>query len=194
MQISKDKHASMDFTGSEKPSLRRIWNFCSRSSDLSIIKLFMTLFTCTFILSCSSSSEDRNTHPEDTEATAELADGTYKASYGHNYLPEDEQKILAITATLDRVGQKLVFTTQDGAQMILVFTPRDTSQWRGDCYTMDSHVLDEIADLTPAPLQLESMTFNTPVVYAKCSSKRMILTTNLEEESSSPWLVFDLSD
>jgi len=106
----------------------------------------------------------------------------------------DEQKILAITANLDRPSQQLVFTMQDGTKRTLSFTPRNESQWKGDCATMDGYVLDEVADLTPVSLQLESMTFSTPIASAKCSPNRMILSvTTSESDSSSPVLVFDLT-
>ena len=126
---------------------------------------------------------------------AQLAAGMYKVSFGFNYATADEQKILAITADLDRTGQQLVFTMQDGTKRTLVFTSRDESQWNPDCYTMNSHILCEVADLAPAPLQLESMTFDTPLVYAKCSPSRMVLSSSLHgEDPSLPSLVFDISN
>jgi hypothetical protein len=160
-----------------------------RAINPSVLKFFTILFLLAQIASCSSSSQ--NTH---IVTKAQLAAGTYKVSYGFNYAAADEQKILAITADLDRTGQQLVFTLQDGTKRALVFTPRDESQWKPDCYTMKSHVLCEVADLTPAPLQLESMTFDAPLVYAKCSPSRMILTSTLYEDPSLPFLVFDLSN
>ncbi len=127
----------------------------------------------------------------DTTTKVVLAKGTYKVSFGQGYAAADEQKLLAITAALDRTGQQLVFTMQDGTKKALNFAPRDQSQWMLDCYTMRSHYLDEVADLTPAPLQLESMTFNAPLVYAKCSQYRMILSDTLRETSGKPALILD---
>lgn len=174
--------------------LNKLLRFCLSSthcSNLPIFKFLTILLFCTSILSCSG-SEDQNT-PKVTKA--QLATGTYKVSYGFNYAPVDEQKILAITANLDRPSQQLVLTMQDGTKRTLSFTPRNESQWIGDCATMGSYVLDEVADLTPVSLQLESMTFNTPIAYAKCSPNRMILSnTTSESDSSSPVLVFDLAN
>ena len=158
-------------------------------SNLSVSKFFTMLFMFALIASCSSSSENA---PMVTKA--QLAAGIYKVSFGFNYAAADEQKILAITADLDRAGQQLVFTMQDGTKRTLVFTPRDESQWKPDCYTMSSHILCEAADLTPAPLQLESMTFDAPLVLAKCSPSRMILANTLYEDPSLPSLIFDLSN
>jgi hypothetical protein len=158
-------------------------------SNLSIFKVLTICLLCALLFSCSTGS-DKNTL---IVTKAQLADGTYKVSYGFNYAAADEQKILAITANLDRTSNQLTFSMQDGTQKILSFTPRDESQWQGDCRTMGSYVLDEVADLAPAPLQLESMVFNTPLVYAKCGPNRMILSiTTSESDSSSPVLVFDL--
>ncbi len=155
-----------------------------------LFRLLTTLLLFLSLLSCTSDSQNQNT-PKATKA--QMANGTYKVSYGFNYAAADEQKILAITANLDRITNQITFSMQDGSQKALSFTPRDESQWQGDCATMSSYVLDEVADLTPVPLQLESMVFSTPLVFAKCSPNRMILSiTTSETNSSTPALIFDL--
>ncbi len=188
-QLRNDSHGIVNICCSiiswSQPSVKST----IRAANPFVLKFFTILFLLAQIASCSSSSQ--NTH---IVTKAQLAAGTYKVSYGFNYAAADEEKILAITAYLDRTGQQLVFTLQDGTQRTLVFTPRDESLWQPDCYTMNSHVLCEVADLTPAPLQLESMTFNTPLVLAKCSPSRMILASTLYEAPSLPSLVFDLSN
>ena len=100
---------------------------------------------------------------------AALADGTYRVVYGKGYLPADEALVLAVTARLDRATNRLVLTMANGARQTLTVSFRPRDQWQPDCYTMASHSLNEVADLSPAPLQLESLTFATPVVYAKCA-------------------------
>ncbi len=122
--------------------------------------------------------------------TAVLSDGTYRVAYGQGYAAADEPHLLAVTARLDRGAKQLVLTMADGSQQRLTFSPRPTEQWQPDCATLDGHVLDEVADLAPAPLRLESMTFETPLVYAKCGPRRMILARALGDESFG--LVFDL--
>ncbi len=122
---------------------------------------------------------------------ASLESGTYHAVFGEGYAPEDEARVLAITAQLDRTAGTLVFTRFDGSQAVLQFSPRPREEWQPDCYTMASHALDEVADLSPAPLQLESLTFATPLVFAKCSPTRMILS-DTPDETASGWLAFDL--
>ncbi len=123
--------------------------------------------------------------------TAELASGTYRATGAAGYAPADEAKVLAITAQLDRTAGQLVFTLADGSRKTLAFSPRPRDAWQPDCFTMTSHVLDEVADLSPAPLQLESLAFATPLVFAKCGPRRMILA-DAPDGSSSSWLSMDL--
>lgn len=132
-----------------------------------------------------------DTTREDVQAVS-LASGTYRAAYGAGYAPADEARVLAITATLDRAALRLVFTLADASQVEVAFAPRPAEQWQPDCYTMTSHVLDEVAELSPAPLQLESLTFATPLVFAKCGPGRMILADTTDEASATTWLAFDL--
>ena len=163
----------------------------SHRINLSIFEFLTICLSCALLYSCSTGS-DQNTL---RVTKAQLANGTYRVSYGFNYTTADEQKILAIIANLDRSSNQLTFSMQDGTQKIFSFTPRDESQWQADCRTMSSYVLDEVADLAPAPLQLESMVFNTPLVFAKCGPNRMILSiTTSQSDSSSPVLIFDLTN
>ncbi len=118
----------------------------------------------------------------DREVLATLATGTYKATAGRGYAPAEQARVLAVTARLDRSARKLVFTFADGSQRSMDFTPRPQAQWKTDCYTMASHVREETADLGPGALQIESMQFRTPVVYAKCGPNRMILGNGLDDE------------
>ena len=55
---------------------------------------------------------------------------------------------------------------------------------------MSSRALDEVADLSPALLRLESLSFLTPLVYAKCTPTRMILANDVDEMAT--FLVLDL--
>jgi hypothetical protein len=55
---------------------------------------------------------------------------------------------------------------------------------------MSSLALDEVADLSPAPLRLESLTFLTPIVSAKCTPSRMILANDID--GLSTFLALDL--
>lgn len=195
MRISKVRRSGYGveiMTGFISHSSRQPRRSIIHYSNLLIIKFLSILLICTLMLSCSD-SDNQNTLRE--SGKAQLVSGTYKVAYGFNYAPVDEQKILAITANLDRTVQQLVFSMQDGTKRTLSLTSRNESQWRGDCATMSTYVLDEVADLAPVPLQLESMIFNTPLVYTKCSPNRMILSSTLSEsDSSSPILVFDLAN
>jgi hypothetical protein len=119
-----------------------------------------------------------------------LSDGTYRVVFGHGYQAADEARLLAVTATLDRATSRLVFTMADGSKQWLGVTFSPRSEWRPDCFTMASHSLDEVATLTPAPLQLESLTFATPVVYAMCGPTRMILSN--APGTATPFLALDL--
>ncbi len=119
-----------------------------------------------------------------------LAEGTYRVAFGQGYQAADEDRLLAVTARLDRATNHIVFTLANGSQQMLAFSPRPRSQWQPDCRTMSSRALDEVADLSPAPLQLESLTFVTPIVYAKCTPSRMILANDLD--GTSTFLALDL--
>jgi hypothetical protein len=119
-----------------------------------------------------------------------IPEGTYRVAFGQGYSPEDEARLLALTARVDRIGGQVVFTMADGSQQALAFSPRPRSQWQPACFTMSSHSLNEVADLAPAPLRLESLAFLTPVVFAYCSPTRMILAN--DAMSPSVFLAFDL--
>jgi hypothetical protein len=119
-----------------------------------------------------------------------LSEGTYRVVFGQGYPPADEARLLAITAHLDRASGLLVFSLANGSQQSLTFVPRPQSGWFSDCYTMVSHALNEVADLAPAPLQLESMSFVTPVVYPRCTAQRMILSNAPGNETT--FLALDL--
>ncbi len=119
-----------------------------------------------------------------------LAEGTYRVSFGRGYQAADEARLLAVTARLDRATSQVVFTLADGSRQVLAFSPRPRSQWQPDCFTMSSHNLDEVADLSPAPLRLESLSFLTPLVYAKCTKTRMILANDVNDTST--FLALDL--
>jgi hypothetical protein len=99
-----------------------------------------------------------------------------------------------MTAQLNRSAGRLVFTLSDGSQRTLALAPRAQAQWQADCYTMGGHTLNAVGDLSPAPLNLESLTFTTPLVVAKCAASRMILAEAavLAGEAAGHWLAFDL--
>jgi uncharacterized lipoprotein YmbA len=137
-------------------------------------------------LSLSACSSD----PEMTVTEAQLSDGKYAVAFGDGYAKADEQDILAITAEVNRSAAQVVFTLADGTAKTFRWAPRPEDQWPGDCATMNSYINGEVADLSPAPVELLSLKLDTPVVYAKCSPTRMILTNNPLWES--PSLVFDL--
>lgn len=140
------------------------------------------VLTACLLLACGAS--------DDRVDPAVLADGSYHVAFGAGYAAQDEARVLAITARLDRTAGTLVLTLADASQKALAFAPRSVERWQADCFTMSSHSLDEVADLAPAPLQLESLTFATPVAYAKCSPRRMILANAPGEEAT--FLAFDL--
>jgi len=120
---------------------------------------------------------------ESVEYTARLADGAYRTAYAQGYDPADEASILAVTAHLNTTAQELVLYLADGSQHAVTFLPRPRSQWQKACATMASHFLNEVGDLSPAPLQLaKSLTFNTPLAYSYCSSNRMIIADDYNDQ------------
>jgi hypothetical protein len=153
----------------------------------------MRSFPCTtlalaLVLLAPCAAEPLTRQPRPSEPQ-ELAAGTYKVAYGIGVPADAEKRLLAATATLDRNGKLLTLTLQDGTRTVLTFAPRPRDQWKNDCYTMNSYVPCEVADLAPGPLKLDALTFSTPRVTAKCSSSRMILADN--DSEAGPLLVFD---
>ena len=122
--------------------------------------------------------------------SASLADGTYRARFVGGHDPAEEADLLAITARLDRAAGTLVLTLGDGSQRTLGFAPRPRAQWQPDCRTMASMFENEVADLSPAPLQLGSLSFATPLVHAKCGPSRMILADS-PAEPAAVYLILD---
>lgn len=119
-----------------------------------------------------------------------ISNGTYRAVFAKGYLPTDEAKVLAVVATLDRAAGRLVFTMADGSRQTVTASFRPQSQWHADCPTMDGRALNEVADLSPAPLRIESMSFATPVVVPKCAAGRLILSAAPGDETT--FIAFDL--
>ena len=148
---------------------------------------FTTLLLVLLIAGLSGCGEERGIV---NEYPVVLVDGTYRVAFGQGYQATDETRLLAVTARLDRAMNQIVFTLANGSQQVLAFSPRPRIQWQPDCVTMSSRALDEVADLSPAPLQLESLTLVTPIVHAKCTSSRMILANDIDDTST--FLALDL--
>jgi hypothetical protein len=125
-----------------------------------------------------------------SEHPVAIREGTYRVAFGQGYSPADEARLLALTARVDRIGGQVMFTMADGSQQVLTFSPRPRSERQPACFTMSSHSLNEVADLSPAPLRLESLTFLTPVAFAYCAPTRMIVAD--DEGNPSVFLAFDL--
>jgi hypothetical protein len=134
-------------------------------------------------LHCSGSAADFYV------SRAELAGGTYSVTYVHGVPAAEEAWFRAMTARFDRVQRRLALTFQDGSNLTLNCTSRPATMWKRDCFTLGSYVKSEVVDLSPAPLTLGSVRLSTPLIYAKCSSTRMILSSLLEE--GGPSIVFD---
>ncbi len=121
------------------------------------------------VIAGCSGSEKAQEHP------VSLPDGSFRVAFVMGAPAADEARLLAMTARLDRTAGRLLLDLSDGSQRSLTVTFRPRSAWWTDCYTMSSHTLDEVADLAPAPLELEGLVFATPLIFAKCSPERMIL-------------------
>ena len=122
-------------------------------------------------------------HWERTVDEVLLADGTYAVND-----PGQPDEVRAITAQVDRAAGQITFTLADGSRRAQAFTPRPKAEWLGACATMAGYTLDEVSDLTPAPLALGPITFQTPLVFPMCSANRFILADDL---SGMTGLVFD---
>lgn len=112
-----------------------------------------------------------------------LADGAYAVND-----PGQPDEVRAITALVDRAAGRITFTLSDGSRRTAAFTPRPKAEWLGACAAMAGYTLDEVSDLSPAPLALGPLTFQTPLVFPMCSTDRFILADDL---SGVTGLVFD---
>jgi hypothetical protein len=109
-------------------------------------------------------------------AEAPIETGRFKAVYSSNLNPGDWSGADALTADVDRQRETVVLTLADGSQKTLYIGSRPKEMWPGDCATFDGYVLSEVADLSPAPLVLPSVTFTAPLLYAKCGRDRLVLS------------------
>jgi hypothetical protein len=162
----------------------RLIGTCSSGGGMQARDSLSALFCVLLALITGCGQEGDRVYP------VALSDGTYRVAFGKGYSPTDEARVLAVTARLDRTNSRLVFTLTDGSVRTLSFSPRPRGEWQPDCFTMSSHYLEEVAEVEPAPLQLESLTFATPVIFPKCGPQRMILSNATLDESA--FLAFDL--
>lgn len=126
----------------------------------------------------------------DREEPVAIPDGTFRVAFVGG-IPEAERgALLAVTARVERASARLVLALGDGTEQVLAAAFRPRSRWEKGCYTMASHSLNEVADLSPAPLQLGTVNFATPLVYAYCSRSRLMLADAYGGDG--PFLAFDL--
>ena len=105
-----------------------------------------------------------------------LSGGSYRVVGGVGYLPADEASVLAVTAQLDRANATLVLTRSDGSRVTLHVVPRPRAQWGSGC--LGARNLFEVVDLSPGPLQVESLTISTPAAIASCNAGGMIIAND----------------
>lgn len=125
--------------------------------------------------------------PSGMEAPIET--GSFEAVYSSEVDSDDWKDADAITAVVDRKSETVVFTLADGSRKTLRIASRPKEKWQGDCATMNDAVLCEVADLSPAPLELASLTFTAPLLYAKCGPERLILAESPLE--GGPFIAFN---
>jgi len=122
-----------------------------------------------------------------TEAPIET--GRYEAVYSSKTDSNHWKDSDLIIAEVDRKSETVVFTLADGSKKTLNIAPRPKEKWQGDCATMNSSVLCEVADLSPGSLELASLTFKAPLLYAKCSRERLIVSEM--PLNSGPFIAFN---
>ncbi len=152
---------------------------------MSVRRWLSVLLVAFAVAGCQPEDDEQREYP------VLLDEGTYHFSFGA-IDPADEARFAAVTARLDRTVGELTFTGSDGSSQTLTFTPRPRSEWVTDCWTMKDHALDELADLGPAPLVVETLTFTTPMVYAKCCSNWLVVADAYDDEG--PHLRFTLDE
>ena len=105
-----------------------------------------------------------------------IQDGTYLVSPVAPYTEAEAAPLRALRVRIDRPTQAFLLTLADGSQQALDLSYRPASEWKADCFTMRSHVLEETAGLSPAPLRIEGYTFTTPMIYRMCWEGRVVLS------------------
>ncbi len=124
-----------------------------------------------------------------------IQDGTYQVSPVPPSTEAEAAPLRALRVRIDRATRSFTLTVADGSQQALEVSFRPASEWKADCFTMASHVLEETAGLTPAPLLIEGYTFNTPMIYRMCWEGRVILSDGHPSDhvqQALPALVLDL--
>jgi len=121
-----------------------------------------------------------------------IADGRYVVVGSQGFPPADQPLLQQVGLTVDMAaGTALLWTSAPGPIWLTVAS-RPQDGWKADCFTMAGHALDEVADLSPAPLPIESLAFSAPVLYPKCAADRLILADGTDaEQAGGALLVLD---
>lgn len=124
-----------------------------------------------------------------------IQDGTYLVRPAAPSTEAEAAPLRALRVRIDRPSRSFLITLADGSQQALDLAFRPASEWKADCFTMTSHVLEETAGLSPAPLQVEGYNFNTPMIYRMCWEGRVVLSDGHPSDHIQqvlPALVLDL--
>lgn len=145
----------------------------------------MPLASALLLVAAVGCEDQRTDHP------FAVAEGTYHLAYGVGLTDDEEASLAGLSAHLDRPSGRLTLALPGQAARVLVFSPWPRDQWVADCATMSGSSANEVADLSPVPLVLGPVRFETPLVHAKCGQNRMVLADTYDGAKA---LSFDLDD
>ena len=110
--------------------------------------------------------------------------GQYVMDYQSGTSGVDSARLTVQTAALEA---KL--SVNDGVESTLVLAQTPRSEWLSDCFTMNSHAVDEVYRVSPDPLPVGGALLSHPILTTKCGG-RLLLGTSAEGGLADPTLGF----
>lgn len=119
---------------------------------------------------------------------AEIADGTYRAVFGHGFDERASDLLMGTTLTVDRARGTATITTPGQGTTVLKLTQRPRSEWIPNCMSSTGYILNEAANLEPATVTVVGATFESASLQGVCKAERVVLIG----KPGGPDLTFDL--
>ena len=123
-----------------------------------------------------------------TANIALVADGTYNfdlsSAPGHT-----DAEFTGTVLTINLTAHSATLVPTNGAPITAALTATSRDLWISDCFTNNSHSLDEVYRIAPDPLVIGSLSIPSPVVTTKCGG-RVLIGTYSNGALGTPYLGF----